>query len=345
MGLCRFLLLPAVWAVWAAETPAVLAAGRVELVLVSERGAPLMASQDWARSLSRAGVRSVQIRGRQPGDEIGIRTRGTSDRPTYLVTGVLSASNELLLPGGRFKRGDAARVARWLNELAAKGPPEERERKSAFGLTSRQFELAHEDLARPVDFSTKGLECREVVDKLAARLDAPLVIDRQMLDMLGRERVSTELNGLSCGTALAYTLRPPGLCLVPRPRDAEAVEYAIVAASPTTKVWPVGWSPDKPRRDVLPGLFEFLNVNIKGVSVSKVLTAAGERLKVPVLMDHNALARRGIEPEKIQVEFPQKRTTYSLLLRRVLFQARLKSELRVDEAGKPLLWITTLKPV
>ena len=36
--------------------------------------------------------------------------------------------------------------------------------------------------------------------------------------------------------------------------------------------------------------------------------------------------------------------SYSQALRRVLSQAKLKYELRVDEADKPFLWITTIKP-
>jgi hypothetical protein len=34
-----------------------------------------------------------------------------------------------------------------------------------------------------------------------------------------------------------------------------------------------------------------------------------------------------------------------LALRKLLFQAGLKFEVRLDEAGKPFLWITTVKPV
>ena len=45
------------------------------------------------------------------------------------------------------------------------------------------------------------------------------------------------------------------------------------------------------------------------------------------------------------VSFPQSRTTYSIALRKMLFKAGLKFEVRVDEAGKPFLWVTTLKPV
>ena len=36
--------------------------------------------------------------------------------------------------------------------------------------------------------------------------------------------------------------------------------------------------------------------------------------------------------------------TYSQVLGKVLMQARLKYELRVDEADKPFVWITSVKP-
>jgi hypothetical protein len=91
-------------------------------------------------------------------------------------------------------------------------------------------------------------------------------------------------------------------------------------------------------------MFEFLNVNVQGVTVLKVLDAVRERLNVPVLLDHNAMARHGVEPDRSFVNMPQSRTTYSLLLRRTLFQAGLKSEVRVDEAKTPFLWVTTVKP-
>ena len=55
-----------------------------------------------------------------------------------------------------------------------------------------------------------------------------------------------------------------------------------------------------------------------------------------MLIDHNALARHGIDPAKAMVTLPRSRTTYSLALRKLLFQAGLKFELRCDEAGIPV---------
>ncbi len=319
------------------------AAGRVELELVAEDRLPLTAQQDWLRRLGRAGVTNLRLRAGRASDEVGIEVRGTKERPVYVVTGLLTSAGEVLLPGGRCKPADAVRLVRWLDELAKEGPPQERERKSAFGLDRQVFEQVLKDLTRPVGFSTEGMSRREVVEKIGRQLLLPLRIDPKPPAM-GDDKMSDELLGISCGTALAYTLRPLGLCLVPRELGGRGAEYAVVEARAGRKVWPVGWPPEKPRREVMPALFEFLTVNIQGVSVAQGLDAIGKRLKVPMLLDHGALARHGIDPAKVQASLPRARLTYSILLRKLLFQARLKSELRVDEAGQPLIWITTVKP-
>jgi hypothetical protein len=44
------------------------------------------------------------------------------------------------------------------------------------------------------------------------------------------------------------------------------------------------------------------------------------------------------------VSLPRVRTTYSLALRKLLFKAGMKFEVRCDERGKPFLWVTAVKP-
>ena len=320
------------------------AAGRVQLDLVRDARASLMASQQWAAALGKAGIRGVRIRSATAGDEVGIAVRGSKESPLYVVTGIVKSSDELVLPPGKFKRRDAARLAQWVEDLAKFGLSGGQPAKSAFGLSRDQFERLHQELSKPVDFSTRGQPRGNVVERIAGRLSLPVRVDRKMAKMLAADEVGEELSGLSCGTVLAYVLRPAGLCFVPR-QVGRGIECVVVKAQPGLEIWPVGWKPQKPRPKVLPALFEFRNVNVQGVSAARALEAIGKRLKVPVLIDHNALARHGIEPDKTIVSHPQSRTTYSLALRKILFQARLKYEVRVDEAGKPYLWVSTIKPV
>jgi hypothetical protein len=331
--------------VWIAAVLPAWGEARVELVIAAEARAPLTSHQDWARSLGRAGVHGVRIRRERSGDKVGIVVRGTKDRPIYVVTATLNSRGELVTPGGRYKRSDVDRLAAWLKDVARRGPPETREPTSAFGLPRSRFEQVRADLARPVGFSTAGSSRGEVVRRIRERLKLPMRIEPKVLETLGRDEIAEELSGVSCGTALAYTLRPLGMGMVPRTSAGGGPEYVVGTARPGRKVWPVGWPPEKKKRELLPAMFEFLSVNVENVTVAEVLRAVGKRLEVPILPDHNALARHGIEPERIKVSLPRSRTTYSLVLKKVLFQARLKSELRVDEAGKPLLWVTSIKPL
>ena len=59
--------------------------------------------------------------------------------------------------------------------------------------------------------------------------------------------------------------------------------------------------------------------------------------------DRAALARHKIDIASINAAVPAKRTSYSLLLQKLLFQARLKYQLRIDDGNRPFIWITTIK--
>ena len=335
-------ILPAALLLWVVMTVPARAAGRVELTLGVEKGAPLTAQQTWARDLGQAGVRNVRIRQQRGSDRMMIEVRGTKASPIYAVTGTLNARGEVMLPGARFRRGDASRLARWLKDLAQQGPPEAREPTSAFGLPRSQYAEVRKDLAPPVDFSTKSLSRGEVLKRIRDRLVLPMRIDPALLSALDKDVLDEELLGLSRGTALAHAVRAPGLSLIVH-GSARGPEYVISEARPSDKTWPLGHEPKQSRSKALPALFEFHTINIEDVSVAKVLEAVAARLKVPILLDHVALARHGIDPAKTRVTIPRGRTTYGLILRKALFQSRLKHELRVDDSGKPFIWVTSIK--
>ena len=333
--------------------------GRVNLVIAGQAGAAVSSYHEWARELGKAGVRNVRIRAARSSDKIAIQTRGSGQYPTYDVTGMIESGGDLVLPGARFSMGDARRVAQWVDDLAQEGPPQSREPKGPFGLTKSQFEKVTDDLGRVVDFSTVGLARAAVVEKITDSLKIPLKIETGLKASLARDKLKDELAGFSSGTALALVLRPLGLGLVPGETDDRRLAYVVlplpanatggttIGANAKTKTkangWPVGWPPTGPRNKVLPGLFEFHTVGIQNVSLGEVLKAVGKKLDAPLLVDRAALARRGIGPEKINVSLPQRRTTYGLVLNRVLSKAKLKYELRVDEAGRAFLWVTTEK--
>jgi len=317
---------------------------RTRLEVFTEDAVPATTQHQWAQMLAAAGVNDVRISGKTALNKVGIETAGSRESQVYVVTGMLNSAGELVLPGARFRLSEARAVARWLKELAEKGPPEQREKKSDAGLTEKQAELLHAALSPTAGFPTRGVNRAEVFRKIADKLAIPLAIQSDLLGKLEGDKLAEELSGLSSGTALACVLRPAGLCLVPKAARS-GVELTVAALGPGLKTWPVGWPPRQPSPKVLPALFDTFNANIQGVPVATVLEAVAKRLDAPILLDHHALARQGIDPEKALVNVPPSRTTHDRLLKKVLLQAQLRMELRVDEADHPFLWVTTIKPV
>jgi len=322
------------------------AVGQVRLELVGDPLTAAAAFQEWGQALGQAGIKNVRIRGAAAGDKVGIEVLGSPEQPIYVVTGIIQSRDELILPGGRYRRSQIKQMANWLEELARLGPPERRPAKVAFGLTKQQFAEILEHARQPVGFSTKGMPRLEAIQRVSRALRVPVETPKELAADAGDDVVAEELSELSCGTALACLLRPAGYCLVPRSLNGRA-GFAIVQSQPSMEIWPIGWEPppDKSLKQLAPGLLEVINVHLEKVPASDVISAVSQRVKVPVLLDYNALARHGIEPAKAIVNLPPGKITYAAALRRALFQAGLKYELRLDEADKPLLWITTLKPI
>jgi hypothetical protein len=315
------------------------------MVLATQGDFPATAQREWYQFVLDSKVDDLQIRPAGGGDKPDVEVRGTGAQTVYRVTGVLTANNQLVLPGGRFALRDGAGLQKWLNTLRTDGPARAAGApRQPFNFSTEQLAAVHKDLSKPFDFSTKGTSVHSVLDKLGKKLDYPLLADKATLATItSAERVADELNGISAGTALSCALRPAGLMLVPRLNANRQPEYLVTAAKEGAEAWPVGWPSKKPDRDVLPGLFEVLNVEVDDVALSDVLEAIGVRIKAPLLFDHNRLARQGIDVTKVKVSLPAKQTMYAIALRSSLFKAGLKYELRVDEADKPFLWITTDK--
>jgi hypothetical protein len=315
--------------------------GQVELEITGDsRSGAGMSFQQWGQALSAAGVQNVRLRSGQDGDKPGIEVGGTAQMPFYKVTAVLGSGDVLIVPGARFRRSECKKLATWLDDLAKLGPPEKREKVAAFGLLATQFQKVNTDLSKPVGFSTQGMTRSEAVNKIAGQLGLTLTIDGTLTE--GDDKIEEELTNVSSGSALACILRPIGFCMVPR-ASGETLSYTVKKAELDHEVWPIGWPADD--RKVLPGIQAFHKVNVANKRVTDVLAAIGKNLNVPVLYDHNAMARHGIDLDKTLVTYSNQRTTYKFALDRMLGKVELKLEVRIDEAGKPFLWISTLKPV
>jgi hypothetical protein len=271
---------------------------------------------------------------------------GSGDNRAYRVTAVLTSGNELVVPGHRFRASDGAGIAAWLNRLRTAGPEVAGARsRLPFDLAPHMLQEARDMLRAPLAESTAGIAPLEALRPLHAALAGRIRMSASTRESLRSSgAVLDELQGLSLGTALAALLRPAGLAFAPQRSPQGELQFLVFAPSGEAETWPIGWPAEERRRELAPKLFEFLNVEISGVSVALAVDVIRQRLALPMLYDHVALAAQGIDPAQVQATLPGKRTSYSLALQRVLRQAGLKVELRVDEADRPFFWISTVKP-
>jgi hypothetical protein len=198
-------------------------------------------------------------------------------------------------------------------------------------------------LSTPAIGKTHDQPLSQVVEEICSKLGMTVEIDANAAARIrAGQTVRDELSGMSRGTALAAALRPMGLALVPTRSPTGTLSLRIAAGRRVPEAWPVGWEPETPDRDTIPKLFDFLQVEVAATPLNEALAALQGRLKVPFLLDHNALAAQEIDPSTRRVRFPAKRTFYKRVLDQLLFQARLEAELRTDDAGQPFIWITTI---
>jgi hypothetical protein len=321
-------------------TPAV-AAPPVSFELATDAGFSMTGAPRWIDALKDLDHSGLRIRTGRAGDKTEVINRGTETSPSYHVVGILMANNQLALPYGRFSLNDRAGIAKWIEKLQDGGIDGLTTTKAAFGLTSDELVEFDKRLSTPINFDTKGIRAGDVARKIVQSLAMETFVTADARRSFARnEPVLDELHGLSAGTSLAATLRPLGLVLSPdKPRGGK-VRIVVSDVREVEESWPIGWPPQAAPKQAAPKLYEYLTVEIKATALSEAINAIQSRVETPFLFDHNGLAREQIDVEAVNVSYPKKRVQYLRVLDQVLFQAKLKSEVRLDEAGTAFLWIS-----
>lgn len=325
---------------WGAELRA--AGPRVEIEIFQVGRVSPTVPQEWMRILSEVGFSSPRIRSARGGDKIGVTASGSGRSLKYRVTGQLGTDGRIQITArDAFRQGDRERLRSWLKELKEHGPGGEPV-KGEFGLTAEQFAAVTKDLAVTVKKSTKG-ETADVVKQLEAGLRYPLRFDRGAKAALQKAgAVKDELQGFATGTALAAVLRPAGLVFRPQ-FAAGRYEYLVTAGRRGVEMWPVGRSFKGGEADVMPKLVSFQATQQVRLPLSVAMDEMSRMLEVAVLFDHRGLARKKIDVTTTEVEMQQERRIMKRILLRILGQAGLRYDVRVDDAGRAFLWVRPKK--
>ena len=297
--------------------------------------------QKWIEMLQDVGADKVVSKTAETGTP-AIEETELTNSTIVRVTGFI-VGNRLKLPGGSFTIRDKTGIRTLLQRIRDDGAKVALAEKKAFGLTSEQLVGLHEKFAQVVDFSTRGKQAGDVIGKLASKTGLKFTLDMTAKAAIrSQETVVEELEGMSIGTALATVVRPLGVVIEPRREQGKSLEVHILSSRVSKENWPIGWPIESPPVSVAPGLFDEIPIEIRNFPLNDVLDAVEKKSGVPFFYDHNTLAREGVELSEVKVSLTNKKIGLLVAVSRLLKQSDpiLNYEIRVDENGKPFLWIT-----
>lgn len=337
--------------------------GAVSSIEISSMARPQASeTKKWLKLLNELGVSNVRLRTYQRGDQPTAEDFGTEATPRVRLLALLNERGELVVPGGKFTLRDRSKLADYLKRAGTEGAGSVTAKRGMFGLTEAEFGTLFKKLSQPllnVSSSTKpsAPKLKTLIEQLNDPIRLPVEVDPMVV---GAMQVVPEGYGeiinLGKGTALAILLRGEGLALHPQSKpgqgvilkvvnqtnaDASKLNGAKLNDSESKTAWPIGYRPEGSPRETFPKLFERIDVEIDGYTLAEAIGAVGAQLEgMPIVWDRFALRSNGITPETLQVKLAKTRTYYKRILDKLLFQARLKGELRIDEMGQPFYWIT-----
>jgi len=315
-------------------------------VLVDDRGR-IGSSHEWMQALAEVGADRVVAetsRVKKPSFE----ETGTGSSRMLTIVGIVK-QGKIHLPGGKFTIRQTTAIRDHLKKLRDDGAEVTVAQKVAFGLTAKQLIAVHDQLGVKIESTTKGQNVGDLANRLLKRSGYPISIDgpTKLVVSSAKSTMNVELEGYSKGMALALTLRQMGLVFEPTRKQGQEVTMLVRIADEEIKNWPVGWPISDSRKQVVPNLFVKVPVQANDTLILDLLEAIEGRIDIPFIYDQAKISARDIDLETTKVSFlrPGKKSSYDMVIDKVLNQVKpkLKSEIRIDEVGKPFLWITTRK--
>lgn len=340
---------------------------RIELLMAGDGGGAIEAQQ-WSRTLAGLGY-SARIRRPLLDDkpEVTERTQG----PLRFVTiiGSIDRRGNLVLGERSFAPNQAAELKDWLDDVKKYGAQGSPEGQPMWGLSRTQFEGVYQSLSQPVEADVAGLPLAAAIAALPLPKQHPVRFNATAQELLdsphAKTGVSRSVAGLTAGTSLAFLLSEHGLGFRPErtPEGGIMLAVAPVSEQPTADVpaspvfWPVGWTIVEPATDrdapvkdkdavppsrvqIAPTLFRLTEIGFANVPLAEALSTVETSSGVAVLLDRRGIASVGIDLAKARVKLPARKTSWSLALKYATFPNRLEADLRRDEAGNPLVWVT-----
>jgi hypothetical protein len=315
----------------------------VSFELISDRKSPRLAAQRWGATFQRLGV-NARIRPSRGTEKLDIKETKRGTLRFVTVVGEIDSNGSLVFPGRRFGLADAAKLGDWILELKTYGAQGKADGKPGFGLSNAQFGQVFSVLGTPTKGNWEDLNFPTAIKQLEVPRSMPLRFSASAQQYLKTHpptwKTPESMSGFSKGTALAIVLNNAGLGFKPGRTPEGNLELLAIPLSEDKAIWPIGWPLTKGPINVVPKLVEIIPVELEDVPLPDVLMAATLATKVPIIVDNYRPAKAKINIDRIIVNQPLKKMSWSGLLDRATFPKLMREQL-TDEAGKPFVWITT----
>jgi len=264
-----------------------------------------------------------------------------------VVTATLGRAGNIVYPGKSFSLSDPDKLGDWIEELKEFGAQGKPEGQPLWGLSELEFEKLHRELNGRVEQSTAGKSLLEAIKSLELTATYPVEVSEEVRDALERRGkaavVENDVSGLAKGTALALMLREFGLTFAPERQPNESISLRIDTIDRMPKAWPIGWDPQSlklNRLQLARELYVPTVLEVDQMTMTAMLEKLEEKTEIPVFVDGLALKSAQVDFDRVIVQFPRKRSSWSLCLRTLVSKLHLTQELRVDENNQPFVWIT-----
>lgn len=319
-------------------------------VLLPEKSLGGVAGQKWAKIFADWKV-PMRVRQSILDEKPEVSERKIGTIRMVKVIGQMDRSGNIQFPGKKYTFNDTRKLKQWVEELQTYGAQGAPDGKPAWGLSATQFRVVHGHLSKANEKKTSSRPLHTVLQELQVADVLPIAYTADAIQKLTTSNelptVRQNVNGLSKGTALAIVLSEQGLCFRPRRTPEGGYQLQVDLASNVKDPWPAGWELDTlkmTRRNAAPKMFRMVPVELNNASLLKVFDLIAENTDVPIYVNDFELAEKNINPEKLTVNYPRKRTSWSLLLKSMAIQQRLRQELVIDEKGKAFVWVTVFEP-
>ncbi len=315
----------------------------VELLMPQRRVG--LTAQQWAETFAKLGL-SCRVHQPSLNDKPEIKETKRGKLRFVTLIGFLDNKGVIHFPGQTFSQRDTGRLKDWLRGIKSYGAQGAPRGQPVWGLSKKQFDPLYKSLSQKVEKDLFATPLSQAIKKLELPAKYPVRITAEAQQkwktiLEKKSLVRQPVKGLSKGTAFVIILNDHKLGFRPLRTPSGDIELALVMQADDAETWPIGWKTKTPFQKIAHKLYRYIPIELEKVKLLDLLHAISVKTELPILVDYYHIEKKGIKIEKLRISFPSRKTSWHRLLGIAVIPNKMTRNYKIDELGKPFIWITT----